>query len=171
MHGATARAYEFYYARPELKRVEAGSKAVPEPAPKARTAPKRKPHHGIGIIVKSGILMFGLALLLVFLCINHAVLNYQILSLEKENSRLETERMRLEYQISQQQSLDRIAELAATELNMVRPGLETSYIVAMAAEPLVMMEESDTGAIAEMEEKRGLSRLYANIVSLAAGNG
>lgn len=176
MQGATARVYDYYYARPPLQKAQAAQAAqAPAAKPKAPAAPTVKAppkvNHGRRIVVKTAALMFMLALLLVFLCIRSAVLNYQILALERENSQLETERLRLEYQISQQQSLDRIALLAATELNMVKPGLEKSYVVAWAEAPILMMENDSAGAVAEVEERQGLSKLYESIVSLAAGNG
>ena len=56
--------------------------------------------------IKLSVIVFAYALLLVYLCIKSATLGYEIVGLENEINKLNTENNRMEYAIAQNSSLN-----------------------------------------------------------------
>ena len=170
MQGATARVYDYYYARPQ-RQEEPPVVAVPSPIKKKQTASSPVTHPGFAIVVKSTLMFFALALVLVFLCVQAAMLNYQIIALEQENQQLETESLRLEYLISERQSLQYIEGIATTELNMIKPEVGADYVVALKEIPeTVTLSNMEASMPLEATEAKGegvLAQIYQSITRLA----
>lgn len=115
-------------------------------------------------VIKSGIFLFGYALLLVYLCIKSATLGYQIVEVQKQIDNLETDNKRIEYQIANQTSLQRIEELAVKDLGMYKP--DSSAMLQVAVQP----EPEKTTAVARnlptQQPRTGaktLNKVYKNI--------
>lgn len=145
---------------------------VPEPTRQDRRSDKRiviKNNTKKNVMMKLGIIVFVYALLLVYLCIKSATLGYEIVSLENEISRVNTENNRMEYVIAQNTSLDIIEQKAITELGMISPSMEMSYAVAAANEEInpVLKVNTDDNNIAE---DKPLAKLYASIMLLTGKN-
>lgn len=121
------------------------------------------------MMIKLSVIVFAYALLLVYLCIKSATLGYEIVGLENEINKLNTENNRMEYAIAQNSSLDIIEEKAITQLGMIIPGTEMCYAVAAADEPVTpaLKVESVDNTIAE---SKPLAKLYASIMLLTGKN-
>lgn len=145
---------------------------VPEPTRQDRRV-KRKTtinkHTKKNVMIKLSIIVFAYALLLVYLCIKSATLGYEIVSLENEINRMNTENHRMEYAIAQNTSLDLIEQKAISELGMIIPGTEMSYAVAAVSEPVnpVLTVETVDNTVAE---DKPLAKLYASIMLLTGKN-
>lgn len=121
------------------------------------------------IVIKSGMIFFLFAVLLVFLCIKSATLGYQINSLEKDIANLETENKRLGYSISQKTSLARIERIAMSELGMNKSNVSNGIAVAAVNNKVnnVSVEEKDINDSNSTISKKPLKKVYDNLVTLA----
>ena len=79
--------------------------------------------------IKYGIGIFVYALLLAGLSLYNHVLDYSITALQSDIDRLYTDNQRLEYRIEQLSSLERVEQVAVSELGMLRPELQNIYIL------------------------------------------
>lgn len=123
------------------------------------------------VMIRISVIIFAYALLLVYLCIKSATLGYEIVSLEKEIGRMETDNYRMEFVIAQKNSLDIIEKRAIEELGMFSPGSEMSYAVAVAPnagiDNTVLSAESANNTVAE---EKPLEKLYASILLFTEKN-
>lgn len=128
----------------------------------------KKTNHSRKVLVKTGVVLFAYALLLVFLCCKSAILSYQIAGLEKDIHQLETSQHRLEYQISQESSLARIETVAIKELGMSKPDLQAFIPVEYTPNEAnaQLAAKSDPGS-AGPKQGTALHRVYNNLVRLA----
>jgi cell division protein FtsL len=115
------------------------------------------------ILFAGGSVLLGYAVFLVFLCIQSATLSYQINSLEKDVSQLQTSQNRMNYQIAQAQSLDRVQKIAEQQLGMSVPAINASVRIE-EKQPVVVASQTLQGATGS---KNFLQRLSANISHLA----
>ncbi|KUG03556.1 hypothetical protein ASZ90_018989 [hydrocarbon metagenome] len=152
-----------------------------EPAPVSSRAgrmvkkvTKKKVNSRKKLLGKIGIALFLYGLLLVFLCIKSATLGYQIVSLEKDISNLQTANHRIEYQIAQKTSLQRVAEVAQNELNMYKPNSNINVAVLNTYDSS-SQDSSNTASLSEEISKAdvngsSLEKLYASLMQLADNN-
>ncbi|MEA1960627.1 MAG: septum formation initiator family protein [Bacillota bacterium] len=117
------------------------------------------------IILVAGSILFVYSLLLVFLCIKSATLSYQINTLQKEIDELGTTQNRIEFQISQAQSLEKIEQLARNNLGMVKPEMGSSIMMEYQSKPVQLAETKDE--INNRVSQRPLEKLYTNLSRLA----
>jgi cell division protein FtsL len=92
------------------------------------------------LILKSAALLFTYALVLVYLCIKSATLGYQIVDLQKDIEDLEAANKRMEYNIAQQTSLQRVEEIAQKDLGMCKPDENAIVQIAAQSEPVKSAE-------------------------------
>lgn len=119
-------------------------------------------------IIKTGILLFGYALVLVYLCIKSATLGYQIVDLQKQINNLDTHNKRIEYQIASHTSLQRIEELAVKNLDMYKPDASSMLQVAVQSKPAKTASLSQT--MPSKQSSTGvntLHKVYKNIAVMA----
>lgn len=144
---------------------------ISEPAKRVRHIRRtyKKVNHKKECLIKLGICLFLYACLAVYLCIRGAVLGYQIVQLENDINKLEVAGNRMEYEIAQKSSLEKIEQLAITELGMHRP--EEHMTVAGAC---IENKEPNTDYQPESAEvqtaNKPLGKLYASLVHLAVKN-
>lgn len=141
----------FYRPVPQVKKVR-------------RTYRKSNPKGKV--VLKAAVALFVYALILVFLCIKGAVLGYQIVALENDIQRLETDNRRIEYSVAQKCSLDYI-EAAAQQLGMEKASQGIAVAVLPDFEPVTIDENTEIPAQAE---KSPLNKLYSNLLMLAHNN-
>jgi len=131
-----------------------------------KTNPKRT------LLFKIGLALFIYAVLLVYLCIKSATLGYQLVELENEINKLETANSRIEYEIAEKSSLDRIEKVAVTELGMHKSDSRI-LVAAMFPEGVQVQvntdEKKDGNSQMHIGEKP-LEKLYASLVRLAGSN-
>lgn len=115
-------------------------------------------------VIKSAVLLFAYALVLVFLCIKSATLGYQIVGLQKQIENLETANKRMEYQIASQTSLQRVEEVAVKELGMSKPDDSSMLQIAAQTEPVKKAELSKTsGSKQPITGASTLQKVYKTI--------
>lgn len=126
-----------------------------------------KVNHKRKFLVKTALLIFGFSLLLVFLCIKSATLGYQIEKLEKDIQGLETANHRLEFQIAEKSSLERVAKAASADLGMYKPDTKTAIAMEVKSEPIqvasVAVNTTDDNNISQ----RLLNKMYSSLSRLA----
>ncbi len=120
-------------------------------------------------LLKSGLFFFAWALLIVCLCITVSNMGYQIVGLEADIEKLQDSNRRIEYEIAQKSSLDRIELMAVQDLGMVKAGEDLKFAVVIPAEK----EERATmkqvsSEIADNDQEKALTKIYNNLVRLAA---
>lgn len=120
--------------------------------------------------IKCALVVFGYALLLVFLCIKSATLGYEIERLEREVAGITTSNQRLEFQIAEKSSLAHIEQVAVTQLGMYKPDYNTSIAMAAAVEPVSVASNTYTDADKTSISQRLLDNLYSSLSRLAANN-
>ncbi|MBO8159315.1 cell division protein FtsL [Thermosyntropha sp.] len=123
------------------------------------------------LLFKVIVLFFAYALVLVYLCVKGATLDYQIVQLEKEIHQIETENLRLEYLTENSCSLENVEKIAVAELGMRKPEAKIDLaVLEPEIKPSVPekfeVNETDTGKITEKEKP--FYRLYSNLSLLAA---
>jgi cell division protein FtsL len=119
---------------------------------------------------KIGVVAFLYALLLVFLCVKSATIGYQINQLEEDVKVLETANNRLDYEIAQATSLDKVQEVAQGQLHMYKPdGSSTLPVASIVSEPIDNKTLTVASVNLNKEEKSesSLSKLYNSLVQLA----
>ncbi|MDD4802420.1 MAG: hypothetical protein PHF24_05700 [Syntrophomonas sp.] len=129
-----------------------------------------KVNHIRKILVKGGIFIFGYALILVFLCISSATLGYRIEKLEKDVLSLETANNRIEYQIAQKTSLDRVEQVASKELGMYKSDDNRSIAMKVNNEPINIAQNLAITEIASDEQilsQKILRKIYSSLSHLA----
>ncbi len=107
----------------------------PELSLRQVTRTTRKVNQHRKIMIRCGFGLFAYAVLLVFLCSKSAGLGYDIESLNKEITALETANHRLEYQIAQESSLSRVEQLASSQLGMQKAEMTNSLAMEFKPEP------------------------------------
>lgn len=146
---------------------------APPTVKKVKKTYKKVDHHKGKFLVKLTISFFIYALILVFLCINGATLGYQIVALEDEIKYYETQNARLQYNIQEASSLDKVEYIAINELGMYKP--EKHLSVAYTAVPKVNQapeNEITTEQVTEVAEvaDKPLYKIYNNLLLLAEKN-
>jgi len=131
--------------------------------PRVRTVVKTRTNQHRKIVVKCGLLLFGYAILLVFLCAKSASLGYEIENLNKDINKLTTANHRLEYQIASFSSLSRIEKIAVTELGMQRADLNNSIAVKVESQPIQVASRKETTNLSE----KPLHKIYTSLSHLA----
>ena len=117
-------------------------------------------HPEYTVLVAFGLCLF-LAISLVAMPASSAQMGYEILGLQQELTRLERETARLKLEVSRMESLDRIEQVARTELGMAAPD-EVRAVLINTPELY-----ADTGAIPEPVESL-TQRLTAGLVTFVA---
>ncbi len=148
--------------------------AVVSPGRMVKKVTKRKVNTRKKLLGKIGMALFLYGLFLVFLCIKSATLGYQIVQLEQDISDLQTANERIEYQIAQMTSLQRIEAVAQNELNMCKPDSNINVAV-LNADNLSLQHNSNTASISEETASAdvngsSLEKLYASLMQLADNN-
>lgn len=93
---------------------------------------KRRTNKKPSVLIKLGIIFFVYGLLLVYLCVRGALLNYAITDLQSEINELNNNNLRMQYRIQELTSLERIEMVAVQELNMTVADWEDTYTIAAA---------------------------------------
>jgi cell division protein FtsL len=118
--------------------------------------------------IKTGIFLFGYALLLVFLCTKSAALGYQIVALQKDIHNLETDNKRVEYQIASQTSLQRVEAKAVKDLGMYKPDASSMFMVAEQPDPVVKAKPSRSDSPQQPAAgENTLQKVYKTIAVMA----
>ncbi|PKM77631.1 MAG: hypothetical protein CVU90_05990 [Firmicutes bacterium HGW-Firmicutes-15] len=126
-----------------------------------------KVNHKRKIYIKSSIFIFGYALILVFLCMSSSSLGYKIGNLEKDIQNLETANNRMEYQIAQKTSLDRVAQVAVADLGMYKPDLNKSIAMEVKAEPINIAKTVTSTTDDKSISQKLLLKVYSSLSRLA----
>jgi cell division protein FtsL len=124
----------------------------------------KKVNQGRKILIVGGSLLLAYALFLVFLCIQSDTLSYQIYSLEKDVSQLQTTQNRINYQIAEAQSLDRVQKIAEQQLGMTKPAINSSLLMETENKPVVV---ANKGSKSTTMGYNFLERLSSNMSRLA----
>lgn len=158
-----------YNYAPQWEEEAAG--VSPRPGRMLKKVTKRKINTRKKFLGKIGLALFLYGLFLVFLCIKSATLGYQIVQLEQDISKLQTSNQRIEYQMAQMTSLQRIEEVAHSELNMYEPDsninrafLKTDNLSSRNNPNTVSKSEEMASADAN---RSSLEKLYASLMQLA----
>src|ERR1035437_3966504 len=88
------------------------------------------------LYIKSACIVFGYALLLVFLCMKSATLGYQIEKLDLDVQNIETANQRLDYQIAEKSSLASVEQVATVQLGMYKPDSKSTLAMEVKTEPV-----------------------------------
>ncbi len=126
-----------------------------------------KVNHKRKIYIKSGVVVFGYALILVFLCMSSSSLGYKIEGLEKDIQSLETANHRMEYQIAQKTSLDRVAQVAVADLGMYKPDSNKSIAMEIKAEPINIAKTATITTDDKNISQKLLLKVYSSLSRLA----
>lgn len=126
-----------------------------------------KVNHKRKLLIKTAVSVFGFALLLVFLCIKSATLGYQIEKLELDIQGLETANNRLEFQIAEKSSLERVAQVAVADLGMYKPDTKTSIALGIKAEPIQVATAAVTTTDDNNISQKLLNKMYSSLSRLA----
>jgi len=118
---------------------------------------------------KTAVILFGYALLLVFLCIKSATLGYQIENLQNEISDLETANNRIEYQIAEKSALSRVEQIAATQLGMVRPNEKSVLAMEVVSEP-IQVASASSGLPDQNVSQKIWNNMFTSLARLAQSN-
>jgi len=122
------------------------------------------------IYIKSAFMVFGYSLLLVFLCIKSATLGYQIENLEQDIQGLETANHRLEFQIAEKSSLDRVERIAVTQLGMTKPDAKSSLAMEVKSEPIQVASVSPVTTDDQNISEKLLNKMFSSLSRLAQNN-
>lgn len=125
----------------------------------------KKVKRGRAFVVKTSLLCFAYALLLVYLCIKGSTLGYQIVKLEDSLASLETANHSLEYSIAQQTSLDRIEVIATRDLGMHQSAATSA--VCMDVPDTVTVAAKPVPARPAQAEEGTLNSIYNRLRHLA----
>lgn len=120
------------------------------------------------VLIKSVVLLFIYALVLVYLCITISTLGYQIVHLENDIHQLEKANARLQCEIQETCSLERIEQVAIKDLGMHEADKRIAVAAVdekIVAEP-VKRSNKNTGT--QVGEKP-LQKLYCSL-KVMAGN-
>ncbi|MDD4170669.1 MAG: hypothetical protein PHQ94_00370 [Syntrophomonas sp.] len=129
-----------------------------------------KVNHKRKLYIKSTAIVFGYALILVFLCIKSATLGYQIDILQQDVQNIETSNQRIEYQIAERSSLARVEQVASAQLGMYKPDVTTSIAMDVQPEPVQVVAAS-TDATDDMSLSQViLNKMYNSLSRLALNN-
>jgi len=112
-------------------------------------------------------LFFSFALLLVFLCNMSSTLGYQIEQLNLDIQSLQTANNRLDFQIAERSSLDRVERVAVTDLGMYKPDTKTSIALEVKAEPVQVASLAVTTPDDKNISQRILNKMYSSLSRLA----
>jgi cell division protein FtsL len=118
---------------------------------------------------KTAVILFGYALLLVFLCIKSATLGYQIENLQNEISDLETANNRIEYQIAEKSALSRVEQIAAAQLGMVKPDEKSVLAMEVVSEP-IQVASATTGLPNQNVSEKIWHNMFNSLARLAQNN-
>lgn len=119
-------------------------------------------------VIKSAVLLFAYALVLVYLCIKSATLGYQIVELQKQIENLETANKRMEYRIASQTSLQRVEKVAVKELGMYKPDDSSVFQIAAQTEPARKAElPKNTASQQPVTGASTLQRVYKTIAVMS----
>ena len=99
---------------------------------------------------------------MVFLCSKSSMLSYDIINLKSDIASLETDNKRLAFQIQEKSSLERIAEIATTQLGMVKPDITKAYITDNIQPAQIPVTEENV----EADQETAFQKLYASLKSL-----
>lgn len=147
------------------------SLAMPLEEPEIIRRRVRKVHRKKNIrgrmVVKTGLFFFCYGLLLVFICTTGAVLNYQVIGLEKDIESLQSSNARMEYEIAQGTSLDQIEKLAETELGMHKPDLTLSMVAPVASPEDVKPPVQAQSQVRKASSQGTLEKIYSALLTMA----
>ncbi len=147
---------------------------LPRSSRMVKKVSKRKVNGNKKLLGKIGIILFLYGLFLVFLCLKSAILGYQIVQLEKDISYIQTANNRMEYQMAQMTSLDKIEEVAVNELNMYKPENNINVAVSnihnsSSQDNFNTSSKSEEIASADVNGS-SLEKIYASLMQLADNN-
>ena len=94
--------------------------------------------------------------MMIFLNVHSFNLNNEIITLKQDIEDMETQNKRLAYQIQEKSSLERVAEIARTQLGMVSPDMARAYLTEDIL-PVYVSAEAETE---ETENQTGMQKLY-----------
>jgi cell division protein FtsL len=129
-----------------------------------------KVNHKRKLYIKSTAIVFGYALILVFLCMKSATLGYQIETLQQDVQNIETSNQRLEYQIAEKSSLPRVEQVASTQLGMYKPDVKTSIALDVQTEPVQVASTSTDATADKSLSQEILNKMYSSLSRLALNN-
>jgi len=119
------------------------------------------------MFIKTAFTLFGFALLLVLLSIKSATLGYQIEKLDVDIQNLETANHRLEFQIAEKSSLERVERVAVANLGMYKPDTKTSIAMDVQAEPVQVANATATTTDNKNISQKLLNKMYSSLSRLA----
>lgn len=123
------------------------------------------------LYIKCAVIVFGYALILVFLCMKSAALGYQIASIEQEVHSIETANLRLEYQIAEKSSLAHVEQVAIAQLGMHKPEPELSIAMNVQNDPLQVAAGITVAADNQTTlSQKILKGMYSGLERLALNN-
>lgn len=167
-NNSAARQYDVYHNAYEEQRIY--PEKVSQPALKNKKHRKssintRRRHirRTLGITYTRGVcylVIYGI--LMVFLCSKSSMLSYDIINLKSDIASLETDNKRLAFQIQEKSSLERIAEIATTQLGMVKPDITKAYITDNIQPAQIPVTEENV----EADQETAFQKLYASLKSL-----
>jgi cell division protein FtsL len=117
--------------------------------------------------IKSALIMFGYALILVFLCMKSAALGYQIENLQIDIQNIETANYRLDYQIAEKSSLARVEQVAVAQLGMYKPESKTSLAMAVKSEPVKVAAAAASSTQEKSLSQKIFNTMYSSLSRLA----
>ena len=142
---------------------------LPEPITRGRIV--RKTVHKVNnkrkLYIKTAFLFFSFALLLVFLCNMSSTLGYQIEQLNVDIQSLQTANNRLDFQIAEKSSLDRVERVAVSDLGMYKPDSKTSIAVEFKAQPVQVASLAVTTPDDKNISQKILNKMYSSLSRLA----
>ena len=113
-------------------------------------------------------LAFIYGLILVYICIKSATLGYQIISLEQDIKGYEASNNKLQYNIQENCSLDKIELMAVNDLGMSKPSNHMAVALSNNSSSKLVNEDSEMNISAT--EEKPLYKLYSNLLILAEKN-
>ncbi len=143
-----------------------------EEEPRARRVKKtyKKVNIKRKVLIKLAGFAFIYGLVLVYICIKSATLGYQIVSLEQDLKNYEAANARLQYSIQESCSLDKVEQIAVSELGMSKP---EKHVAVALSDPKVTIApdnpDAEINTVSAAEEKP-LYKLYTNLLLLAEKN-
>lgn len=116
------------------------------------------------VITKSILLIFAFCITLVLLQNQQALLGYKKVELQKQINQLEAKNKRLQYNVENLSSLDRVQKVAENDLGMYQP--QSSNMVAVLSEPKSIPVVKTTGQPVAQKQASSLQRVYQAMVNL-----
>ena len=142
---------------------------LPQPITRGRIV--RKTVHKVNnkrkLYIKIAFLFFSFALLLVFLCNMSSTLGYQIEQLNVDIQSLQTANNRLDFQIAEKSSLDRVERVAVTDLGMYKPDSKTAIALEVKAQPVQVASLAVTPPDDKNISQKILNKMYNSLSRLA----